>query len=179
MNLSADRSTSKEAAAASAAHEVLIAVYPDQKASLDEMLSKSMAAIAEGEPKAKGIGLGKKAAAEMIALRANDGFDAPERYRPHTSPGAYVPTVVHLFSTIGAATPWAMTNGSQFRPAPPLALKKWRDPTDIGERPGIGTGPGGASAAIGRGVARSVMGSSFAVQRSPSRDMVNMIRLIK
>src|SRR5262245_9812723 len=52
LNLGADRSTSKEAAAASAAYEVLIAVYPDQKATLDEMLSRSLAAVAEGEPKA-------------------------------------------------------------------------------------------------------------------------------
>ena len=105
LNLSADRDTSKEAAAASAAHDVLISIYPDQRVALAEMLSKSLAAIAEGEPKAKGIELGKKAAAEMIALRANDGFDAPEHYRPHTSPGVYVPTVVPLFSTVGAATP--------------------------------------------------------------------------
>jgi hypothetical protein len=121
LDLSADRNTSKEAAAASAAHEVLISIYPDQRAALGEMLSKSLAAVAEGEPKAKGMELGKKAAAEMTALRANDGFDASEHYRPHTSPGVYVPTVVPLFSAVGAATPWAMTSGSQFRPAPPTA----------------------------------------------------------
>jgi hypothetical protein len=86
LDLSADRNTSREAAAASAAHDVLISIYPDQRTALGEMLSKSLAAVAEGEPKAKGIELGKKAAAEMIALRANDGFDAPEHYRPHTSP---------------------------------------------------------------------------------------------
>jgi len=136
LNLSADRNTSKEAAAASAAHDVLISIYPDQGAALGEMLSKSLAAVAEGEPKAKGIELGKKAAAEMIALRANDGFDAPEHYRPHTSPGVYVPTVVPLFSTVGAATPWAMTSGSQFRPVSPPALdsETWtRDLNEIRE----------------------------------------------
>jgi hypothetical protein len=136
LDLSADRNTSKEAAAASAAHEVLISIYPDQRAALGEMLSKSLAAVAEGEPKATGIELGKKAAAEMTALRANDGFDASEHYRPHTSPGVYVPTVVPLFSAVGAATPWAMTSGSQFRPAPPPALdsETWtRDLNEIRE----------------------------------------------
>jgi hypothetical protein len=136
LDLSGDRNTSKEAAAASAAHEVLISIYPDQRAALGEMLSKSLAAVAEGEPKAKGIELGKKAAAEMTALRANDGFDASEHYRPHTSPGVYVPTVVPLFSAVGAATPWAMTSGSQFRPAPPPALdsETWtRDLNEIRE----------------------------------------------
>src|SRR5262249_34734874 len=37
LNLNADRNTSKEAAAASAAHDVLISIYPDQRATLDEM----------------------------------------------------------------------------------------------------------------------------------------------
>ena len=136
LDLSADQNTSREAAAASAAYDVLISIYPDQRAALGEMLSKSLAAVAEGEPKAKGIELGKKAAAEMIALRASDGFDAAEHYRPHTSPGVYVPTIVPLFSTVGAATPWAMTSGSQFRPVPPPALdsETWtRDLNEIRE----------------------------------------------
>jgi hypothetical protein len=48
----------------------------------------------------------------------------------------YVPTVVPLFSTVGAATPWAMTSGSQFRPVPPPALdsETWtRDLNEIRE----------------------------------------------
>jgi hypothetical protein len=58
----------------------------------------------------------------MLALRANDGADVPESYRPHTSPGVYVPTVTPLFSHFPAMTPWAMSASSQFRPAPPPAL---------------------------------------------------------
>src|SRR4029450_3382264 len=60
-------------------------IYPDQRAALDEMLSKSLAAVAEGEAKAKGIELGKKAAAEMIALRAHDGFDSGTLSSPYQS----------------------------------------------------------------------------------------------
>src|SRR5215208_2955174 len=120
--LTADRNTSKEAAAASAGYDVLLSLYPDQKADLDAALAKSLADIPEGEPKAQGITLGKKAAAEMIALRANDGINAPESYRPYTNPGVYVPTGVVISSTIGAVTPWVMTNGSQFRPTPPPGL---------------------------------------------------------
>ena len=55
---------------------------------------RRLSAIADGEAKSKGIELGKKAAAEIIALRANDGSGAPESYRPQTSPGVYVPTIV-------------------------------------------------------------------------------------
>ena len=110
-----------------------LSLYPDQKADLDATLAKSLAGIPEGEPKAKGIALGKKAAAEIIALRANDGINAPESYRPHTSPGVYVPTAVPVSSTVGAVTPWVMTSGSQFRPGPPPALNSETWTRDLNE----------------------------------------------
>ena len=136
LALTADPNTSKEAAAAAAGHDILLALYADQKADLDAALAKSLAAIPEGEPKAKGLALGKKAAAEMIALRANDGSDTPETYRPITAPGIYVPTATVISSTVGGFRPWAMTSGSQFRPAPPVALdsETWtRDLNEIRE----------------------------------------------
>jgi hypothetical protein len=122
LNLTADRGTSREAAAASAAHDVLVALYPDQKADLGATLATSLAAIADGEAKSKGIELGKKAAAEIIALRANDGSNTPESHRPQTSPGVYVATAVPIESTAAKITPWVMKTASQFRPAPPPAL---------------------------------------------------------
>ena len=122
LNLTADRGTSREAAAASAAHDVLVALYPDRKADLDATLATSLSAIAEGEARTTGIELGKKAAAEIIAVRANDGFNTPESYRPQTSPGVYVPTIVPIESTAAKITPWVMREASQFRPAPPPAL---------------------------------------------------------
>jgi PAP2 superfamily len=122
LNLTADRTVSKEAAAAAAAHAVLLAFHSDEKGALDAALTASLAGISEGEAKAKGVDLGRKAAAEMLALRANDGADAAESYRPHTSAGVYVPTVIPVFSQFPAVTPWALSAGNQFRPAPPPAL---------------------------------------------------------
>ena len=119
--------------AASAGYHVLVAVYPDEKADLDVTFVTMLAGVAEGEPKTKGVDLGKKAAGEIIALRANDGADAPESHRPHTSPGVYVPTVVPVFSTVGAMTPWTMTAGSQFRPGPPPALNSETWTRDLNE----------------------------------------------
>jgi hypothetical protein len=136
LTLTADRGTSREAAAASAAHDVLVALYPDQKADLDASLEKSLSAIADGEAKSKGVDLGKKAAAEIIALRANDGNNTPESYFPQTSPGVYVPTTVPIESTAARLTPWVMRAASQFRPAPPPALTSevWtRDLNEIRE----------------------------------------------
>jgi hypothetical protein len=140
LNLSADRATSKEAAAASAGYDVLLSSYPDKKADLDATLAAMLSGIAEGDAKQNGIRLGKEAAAGIIALRANDGSNAAESYRPHTSPGLYVPTVVPINSTTGAVTPWVMTSGSQFRPAPPPALNSetWtRDLNEIREIGGL------------------------------------------
>jgi hypothetical protein len=122
LNLSADPGTSREAAAAVAAHDVLVALYPDQKADLDATLATSLSAIADGEAKSRGVELGRKAASDMIALRADDGSNTPESYRPQTSPGVYVPTIVPIESAAGKITPWVMRTGSQFRPAPPPAL---------------------------------------------------------
>src|SRR5262245_45701621 len=133
LSLTADRTTSKEAAAASAGHDILLALYPDQQNTIDATLATMLAGIADGEPKVKGIDLGKKAAAEIITLRAKDGIDVQETYRPHTTPGAYIPTVIPPFSTSGAVTPWVMTSGSQFRPAAPPALTSETWTADVNE----------------------------------------------
>jgi VCPO second helical-bundle domain len=136
LDLVADRSTSREAAAATAAHDVLLSIYPDLKSDLDAALATSLAAVADAESKSAGVELGRQAAQGIIALRANDGSAAPESYRPNTSPGVYVPTTVPLFSTVGATTPWILETGSQFRPGPPPALdsETWtRDVNEIRE----------------------------------------------
>ena len=55
LTLSADRATSKDAAAATAAHDVLLSIYPDQKDALDIALAASLSGIPETEAKVKGI----------------------------------------------------------------------------------------------------------------------------
>jgi hypothetical protein len=140
LNLAADRGTSREAAASTAAHDVLVALYPDQKPDLDAALATSLSAIAEGDAKSRGVELGKKAAADIIALRANDGSNTPESYRPATSRGVYVPTVIPVESTASQLTPWVMRTSAQFRPAPPPALTSevWtRDLNEIREIGGL------------------------------------------
>ena len=136
LNLTADRATSREAAAAAAAYEVLLALHPDKKADLDAALAGSLTGIAEGEAKSKGIELGKQAAAGIIALRTNDGSNTPEDYRPATTAGVYVPTTIPIESTSSKIKPFAMTSASQFRAAPPPALtsETWtRDLNEIRE----------------------------------------------
>src|SRR5262245_55669255 len=122
LDLPGDKGASKEAAAAAAAHAVLINLFPEEKTKLDQELQTSLAAIADADAKGRGAELGNKAAAGIIALRAEDGSNAPESYRPFTRPGVYVPTALPIESTSGAIQPWIMQKGAQFRPLPPPAL---------------------------------------------------------
>jgi hypothetical protein len=133
LSLAADKSVSREAAAASAAHSVLSALHADQRTALDAALKASLTPIPDGDSKTKGIALGRQAGAEVLALRADDRMGAPESYRPHTQSGVYVPTVVPVASTTGAVTPWVMDKGSQFRPGPPPALDSQTWTKDLNE----------------------------------------------
>src|SRR4029077_712678 len=49
LNLTADRNTSKEVAAATAGHAILLALYPDQQNTIDATLASTLTSIADGE----------------------------------------------------------------------------------------------------------------------------------
>jgi len=143
LKLVADRNTSREVAAAVAGHDVLLALYPDQKPGLDALLEQTLTAVPDGPPRERALILGRKAAAEILALRTADGAGAPDTYRPVAQPGQYVPTAAVVSADVGAWTPWVMTRGDQFRPAPPPALNSavWtRDVNEIREIGGLNSG---------------------------------------
>ena len=85
-------------------------------------LAAYLASIPDGAAKSDGIKLGESVAAKLLEARAHDGSNAPDAYRPRTSPGVYVPTAITLSSMWPDMKPFAMTTGSQFRPAPPISL---------------------------------------------------------
>jgi len=122
FKVSAPAGSSSEAAVVAAAHAVLLSLFPEQKADLDAAYAASLARIPEGSGKTAGIGVGEEIAVKILALRASDGSDAPNVYKPATTPGAYIPTALPIGSHWGNVTPWVMKRGSQFRPAPPPVL---------------------------------------------------------
>jgi hypothetical protein len=136
--------TSREAAAAAAAHFALVRLYPDQAKDFDSFYQSSLAALPEGEPKSNGIRVGEQVATEMLALRANDGANAPNTYRPHAVAGVYVPTVFPVASSWGQVTPFALKEGSQFRPAPPVSRQsaQWTKDYNEVKKMGAKTGSG-------------------------------------
>jgi hypothetical protein len=122
------RDASQEAAAAAAAHEVLVALYPGFQAALDTALQQSLAQIPDGSDKAEGIRIGQTVADRILALRSNDGSNAkPIPYVFGTAPGDYQSTPPNFpaqpqFTHWSRVTPFALERASQFRPGPPPAL---------------------------------------------------------
>ena len=113
---------SQEAAAATAAHAVLVELYPMQKGTLDAELGASLAKVQDGRAKADGIALGKTAAEKMLALRRNDKMSEKVSYAPKTGPGAFQlpanasPIGLHW----GSVTPFIIKSIEDFRlPGPP------------------------------------------------------------
>src|SRR6266850_2815129 len=121
-------SGSPVAAAAKAAHDVLVSRFPPQTASLDTTYHQYLLnnGLLETDP---GVAVGAAAAAGIIALRACDGsfpIPAPPPFMGGTDPGVWRPTppanAPMLAPWLGTVTPFTLTRTSQFRAAPPPAL---------------------------------------------------------
>ena len=127
VQLTAQKTTSQEAAAASAAATVLIGLHPEAAEELKAALATYLATIADNEAKSDGIKLGEAVAAKVLQARANDGANAADAYRPKTKPGVYVPTPITVASVWPDLAPFALAKPSQFRPQPPISLesKEW------------------------------------------------------
>ena len=129
---------SAEAAAATAARQILIQIYPGQKAKIEEAYAESLKAIPDGPAKSEGIQLGMSVAEAVQADRANDGTNAPDTYRPHAAPGAYVSTTTPLWEQYARARPWVLKSADQFRPGPPPALSSAEWARDYNEVKALG-----------------------------------------
>jgi hypothetical protein len=135
VDLHAPRGASKDAAAASAAHDVLTHYFPTQAATFDAALAASLAAIADSQSKTDGINVGKAVAAQWLALRAGDGLEAAIVYTPGHGPGIWEPVPTYPApppntppAPVGVwmtqFKPFAMHSADQFLAEvhPPLAL---------------------------------------------------------
>ena len=140
------RGGSPEAAAAQAAHDVLVVVAPAGQAAYDAALANQLAQIPPRRG-AKGVAVGKEAAAGVLAWRANDGFalanPQPPPFLPSTLPGVWQPTAsgAAQFSKLGDVVPFGLLTASQFLPIPqpqledPAYAKDFNEVKLEGERP--------------------------------------------
>jgi hypothetical protein len=135
FKVSAPAGSSPEAAGAAAAHATLVILFREQKSALDATYAASLAQIPDGAGKTAGIAVGEEIAAKVLVWRAPDGADAPNSYRPITTPGTYIMTTLPVGTQWGSVTPWIMERGSPFRPPPPPALSsaEWAADNEIKE----------------------------------------------
>ena len=125
--LDAPAGASKDAAAAVAAARVLARLHPDAAPKVEAELKPYMAKLVDqpGGPAAleAGAAVGEKVAALVLEMRASDGANAPDSYRPRAAPGIYIPTAPTVAPHWGGVTPFTLKSGAQFRPGPPVSLK--------------------------------------------------------
>jgi PAP2 superfamily len=134
VKATASPGTSAEAAAAVAAHDILVSLFPAQTTKLDVALDVSLVKVTDPGVRASSTALGQRVAAGILALRASDGWDAPNLWKPATTPGVYIPTSLPIGWGWGKVTPWLLERGDQFDPGspPPLTSAEWaRDYNEI------------------------------------------------
>jgi hypothetical protein len=147
----ASRQSSTDAAVATAAHDVLVPVLgqipaPFPQACIDAAIAgveadyaAALDAIADRPSKRKGVNVGAKAAAAILALRADDGSDTPLLdfdYPQGTEPGEYRFTPGTPFAFAPGwqdVTPFVLDDSSQFRAEPPYDVTESAYTADFDE----------------------------------------------
>jgi hypothetical protein len=137
---------SLSAAAAKAAHDVLLGLFPGQRKPLGAAYANFLATngVDPGDP---GTAVGALAAANILALRSNDGRFPPDQppfvggntigeWRPTPSllPGAPPSSAPGLTPWVADVRPFTIKSTSQFRldPPPDLTSREWaRDYAEV------------------------------------------------
>jgi hypothetical protein len=138
MQLEPSPDASQDAAAATAAANVLMKLVP--KSNVKQQLADYLARIPDGPAKDRGVKVGEDAAAKTIEVREKDGATARNDYRPITEPGKYTITAATLGYWATDAKPFVLMNAKQFHPGPPPDLKSdiwardYNEIKDIGEK---------------------------------------------
>jgi hypothetical protein len=142
---------SLSAAAAKAGHDTLVGLFPAQSAALDAAYADFLATNGV-DPLDPGTAVGAQAAANILALRANDGrfpvnpppflgSTAIGQWRPTPSllPGPPPTLAPGLTPWLASVRPFTMHSGSQFRvdPPPDLRSQLWAD--DYNETKTVGS----------------------------------------
>ncbi len=116
---------SKEAATATAAFRVLVALLPAQQSTLQPLYDAAIAAIPAGPMRDGGVAAGEAAAAAMLTARANDGRGGPFTFVIGNDPGDWrplTPTALDPAAWVGNVLPFVIESPWQFRTRGPNAL---------------------------------------------------------
>jgi membrane-associated phospholipid phosphatase len=126
---------SQDAAAAEAAHDVLVDLYPSFQGSLDAQLQQSLQEVPDGTAKTEGVDVGRAVGAAIVALRTDDGSAAtPPPFVFDNIPGHYQSTPPNFPKPVFTQWPqvetFVLARADQFRSAPPPSLTS-QEYTDV------------------------------------------------
>ena len=130
-----DSKASQDAAAATAAYEVLAASFPAQKVALDESYAISLATVADQQARDSGVAIGKAAAAMALKAGGVDPAIVQAPYLPRAQAGVWVPTQLPILEpSFLAFKMWILDRADSVRPGPPPSLdsEQWaRDYNEV------------------------------------------------
>src|SRR6266487_1816953 len=139
-------SASRDAAASAAAHQALVNLFPASISSFDALHAAILATIPNGPQKTAGIVWGEFVANQILAARANDGWDAMVPPPGGSGPGVWVSTppdfLPYALPQWGFVMPFGMSSSSQFRPPGPPALDSQQYAADYEEVKELGAAVG-------------------------------------
>ena len=142
---------SPQAAAAAAAHRVLMTYFGHVPAAVTRLTEAYAASIGAGpnDPSTtQGIQYGRQTAERFIALRAEDGRYGPNIFDMAPAPGIWRPTppanAPFFAKFLCETTPLMIDSPSQFRPGPPPALTSAEYAADFEEVKAFGSKEGSA-----------------------------------
>jgi hypothetical protein len=141
VRIPATRYASSEAAAAQAAHDVLVSLYPANTAKFDTALSTRLATI---QPLRAQLGaqVGREVAKKILEWRTTDGWATPQSFTPPALPGVWQPTPPNFpaaaFVQAGDAKPFALPTPYYFLPRRPPALNSQEYADAVNEIKAIG-----------------------------------------
>lgn len=135
---------SRETAAAQAAHDVLVALYPTQQSALAAALAATLNRYPGGEAAREGLRVGAAAARAMLEHRADDGWNRqPTAYLLPSLPGYYQITppqnATVTLTHYPDVQPFALGDRHRFLAGPPPALTSERYAADFNEVKAIGS----------------------------------------
>ena len=135
------RFASGEAAAAQAAHDVLVALLPAGTAGYDAALAARLAKIHPTRAQL-GAKVGSEVAKKILEWRANDGWATPQTFKPPALPGVWQPTPPSNspagFVQAGDATPFGLPTPYYYLPRRPPALDSQEYADAVNEIKAIG-----------------------------------------
>ncbi len=133
---------SPQAAAAAAAHMVMITLVPSDQTNLNAAYAASLAQIPDGPAKSDGIALGENVALALLGQRSTDDLTFIAPYTPGSGPGFWQPTAPAFGPAVwvlwGKLRPFTLRSGAQFRAEGPPALSSAEYADDYNEVKNLG-----------------------------------------